>query len=32
VIALLCVVAAIASYVPARHAARVEPLMVLRDE
>ena len=32
VIALLCVVAAIASYGPARHAARVEPLRVLRDE
>ena len=32
VVTLLCVVAAIASYVPARHAARVEPLLVLRDE
>ena len=32
VIALLCVVAAVASYVPARQAARVEPLTVLRDE
>jgi putative ABC transport system permease protein len=32
VMALLCAVAAIASYVPARHAARVEPLLVLRDE
>jgi ABC-type lipoprotein release transport system permease subunit len=25
-------VAAIAAYMPARHAARVEPLLVLRDE
>ena len=32
VVALLCAVAAIASYVPARHAARVEPLLLLRDE
>jgi putative ABC transport system permease protein len=32
VVALLCAVAAIASYLPARHAARVEPLLVLRDE
>jgi putative ABC transport system permease protein len=32
VVALLCAVAAIASYVPARHAARVEPLVLLRDE
>ncbi|HEV8394892.1 MAG TPA: ABC transporter permease [Vicinamibacterales bacterium] len=32
VVALLCAVAAIASYVPARHAARVEPLLVLRDD
>ena len=32
VVALLGVVAAIASYVPARHAARVEPLLVLRDD
>jgi putative ABC transport system permease protein len=32
VMALLCTVGAIAAYVPARHAARVEPLLVLRDE
>jgi putative ABC transport system permease protein len=32
VVALLCAVAAIAAYLPARHAARVEPLLVLRDE
>jgi putative ABC transport system permease protein len=32
VVALLCAVAAIASYVPARHAARVEPLLALREE
>jgi putative ABC transport system permease protein len=32
VIAVLGVVAAIASYLPARHAARVEPLLVLRDD
>jgi ABC-type antimicrobial peptide transport system permease subunit len=32
VVALLCAVAAIASYVPARHAARVQPLLLLRDE
>jgi putative ABC transport system permease protein len=32
VVALVCGVAAIAAYVPARHAARVQPLLVLRDE
>jgi putative ABC transport system permease protein len=32
VVALLCTVAVVASYVPARHAARVEPLLLLRDE
>jgi len=32
VVVLLCTVAGIAAYVPARHAARVEPLIVLRDE
>ena len=32
VIALLCGVAALASYVPARHAGRVEPLRALREE
>jgi len=32
VVVLLCTVARIAAYVPARHAARVEPLIALRDE
>ena len=32
VVALLCGVAVIAAYVPARNAARVQPLLVLRDE
>jgi putative ABC transport system permease protein len=32
VVVLLCTVAGIAAYVPARHAARVEPLIALRDE
>ena len=32
VVTLVCGVAAIAAYVPARHAARVQPLLVLRDE
>jgi predicted permease len=32
VVTLVCGVAAIAAYMPARHAARVEPLLVLRDE
>jgi ABC-type antimicrobial peptide transport system permease subunit len=32
VVTLVCAVAAIASYLPARHAARVQPLLVLRDE
>jgi predicted permease len=32
VVMLVCGVAAIAAYVPARHAARVQPLLVLRDE
>jgi ABC-type lipoprotein release transport system permease subunit len=32
VLILLCAVAAIASYMPARWAARVEPLVALRQE